>query len=228
MMKFSEVKDKVYKALTEYRDVVNSKMFSTLYTALNQKYDPDVVSAVTQLFLKNKINPLESLIYVPMNFLADADIKTIDLKNVQWIESDAFYMSGLESVIMPTECDQISSNAFYMCFNLKDVKFGPVEMIGTHAFEGTAIKEVSITAPKVSLRRQSFGACQNLERVKIDSPIVRISADAFANCEKLRYFEFPKLSKQQVIYIDLPLAVSFSSQKLLVNCADGQLSLKGE
>lgn len=228
MMKLSEVKDKVYDALTKHKDLVNSKRFVSLYNALNQESTPDVVSAVTQLFLRNKINPLDDLIFVPANFLADANVKTIDLKNVEWIDSDAFYMSGLESVVIPNSCSQISSNAFYMCFNLKDVKFGSVEQIGAHAFEGTAIKEVSIMAPKVSLRRRSFGACQNLERVKIDSPRIMLSTDTFVDCEKLQYFEFPKLSKEQVLKIDLPFVVGSSGQNLLVSCAEGKFSLKGE
>lgn len=85
-------------------------------------------------------------------------LESVDLKNVQIIGKEAFYESGLKSVVIPATATSIDEGAFKNCRELESavVEYG--------------IKEIA---------KECFSGCVKLESVILPEGIVGISDDAF-------------------------------------------------
>lgn len=71
-------------------------------------------------------------------FADNQTIKTVDVSQCSRISDGFFENSSVETVILPTHLQEIPSDLFKNCKNLKHVEFGKnIDVIPTSAFEGT-------------------------------------------------------------------------------------------
>ena len=130
--------------------------------------------------------------------------------SVKEIGQNAFANNtSLQEVIIEDGVEIISDSAFYNCTNLKNVQIsstvtyigmygfrGTINLtsinlpdsisdIGKRAFSGSGIKNIILPNSLKVIRTQIFGACDNLEKVKIPSSVTTINYGAFAPCKKL-------------------------------------------
>lgn len=92
-------------------------------------------------------------------------LKTIDLSNVITIERNAFMeCESLESVNL-NSCVDLLGGAFYDCRLLKEVQLNVVKSIGTYAFTGTIIEEITLPETLELLGVDAFYSCNVLNKV---------------------------------------------------------------
>lgn len=108
--------------LQDYEQELNNNKYENIYGDIE---DIDVIPAFTALLLKNNINPLEYMDYVPAYFATNLDIKEIVIPDgIAWIQQSAFEDCGyLTSITIPKSVADIPSYAFDGCHDLKDVYY---------------------------------------------------------------------------------------------------------
>lgn len=97
---------------------------------------------------------------------------------------------GLRSVVWKGSTGVIPEYMFMYCKNLEQVEIlAPVTEIKTHAFAGTAVKEIDGLDAVSIVDSYAFANCQDLIRMDLsrDAATVRIDDGAFENCGALEY-----------------------------------------
>jgi hypothetical protein len=77
---------------------------------------------------------------------------------------------GCKNTIIPSSVRRIGDNAFYQCYELK---------------------EIDIPNSVISIGERAFMCCENLERVNIPDSVQEIKGAAFINCFKLKKVYLP-------------------------------------
>lgn len=138
-------------------------------------------SYVTQVLLDAGINPLDYIDYVPedcfygldmygfvlpdhitsidnFSFAHTTNLKTINLKNINYIDENSFSSSDLETVTIPGSIDAIPPRAFKACKNLKKVILEEgVEYINDSAFIlCSTLKELYLPSTLVYIHEFAF------------------------------------------------------------------------
>lgn len=161
--------------LNNNAELIKNVDFKTIYGPdLLGKWtrDPNLISEISQIFIKSGINPLIYLDRVPRYFLYGAEISSIEIpNNVKKIEDNAFFDSDIVTIEIPDSVIEIGENAFYSCDKLKSILF-PNKL-------------------KVIPRKVCF-ICKSLEHVNMPDGIERIEAGAFHVCPKLQDLVLPK------------------------------------
>lgn len=139
-------KDLLKEFIKDYEEELNDKNFKSIYEAMSN-YSA-LKPSFTALLLKNGMNPLYYMSYVPGYFATKLNIKEIMIpNNVLGIGINAFSRcenltkitipdnvtniwlgafedcSSLTSIIIPNSIKTIHTNAFNGCGNLKDVYY---------------------------------------------------------------------------------------------------------
>lgn len=108
--------------LEEYIDIIQEENWSSLYQQID--YDPDTFGEMTQALIESGIDPLDSLNYVPENYLCkNWNIISINLPNtIIRIDSSAFEgCENLESITLPKGLRNIEPWVFHSCPSLKSI-----------------------------------------------------------------------------------------------------------
>ena len=97
--------------------------FDAIYNKIDDSY---LSSAFTALLLKNNINPLEYMSYVPNSFMLEIDIEDFvipnGIKKIKWF---AFSWCDFKSITIPKSVEIIEDSAFSNC-EITDVYYkGP-------------------------------------------------------------------------------------------------------
>ena len=127
-------KEFLKELITKFEKELNNKDFKTIYNKCGWHWE---YSALTALLLKNNINPLEHMNYVPYAFAYELDIKEFVIpNNVMSIGNHAFtHCNNLTSVTIPSSVTSIGYSAFYNCTSLTSVTIpASVTSIGGYAF----------------------------------------------------------------------------------------------
>ncbi len=137
----------------------------------------------------------------------------------------AFYMSGLESVIIENGAEEISRNAFEKCRELPSVSMpSSLKTIGMAAFiDCTALEEVEIPSSVTSIGKKAFGNTEKLTIIGAKGSAAETYANAnsinFASTEKLVGIKITRLpSKLDYNYKD---SVDTSGMIVVANYSDG-------
>ena len=156
--------------------------------------------------------------------------------------------TSLQEVIIEDGVEIISDSAFYNCTNLKNVQISStvtyigmyafrstinltsinlpdrISDIGNRAFSGSGIKNVILPNSLKVIRTQIFGACDNLEKVKIPSSVTTINYGAFVSCKKLNNIDTSENSnfifENNCLYTkdyETLLAVTGSVSSIIIN-----------
>ena len=97
--------------------------FDAIYNKIDDCY---LSSAFTALLLKNNINPLEYMSYVPSNFMLEINVEDFvipnSIKKIKWY---AFSWCDFKSITIPKSVEIIEDSAFSNC-EITDVYYkGP-------------------------------------------------------------------------------------------------------
>lgn len=150
----SKIEDYAFYGCSSLRNLDLSKVNSIGYKAF---YD---CSALTEVDLSNvsnlesyafqncysleEVTLSDSLTYIPNSLFQNCDfLKSIELPvSIKTIGSNAFYSSGLTSVVIPEECTQIGSGAFNYC-SLETITIpSTIKSIESSAFNNNSLKAI--------------------------------------------------------------------------------------
>ena len=160
--------------------------------------------------------------------------------------NDMFYAEciNLRKVVLTKGQKLIDSEAFYMCKNLKNVKFCPglttigdsfrycekleradipktVKLIGRRAFQHCrSLKTVSLPNSLECLYDMAFQDCRSLKQIKIPKKIKKIEQKTFQGCKKLKKAVIPKSVKK------IHKTAFSGCKKLVIHCQKGSYAHK--
>ena len=106
----------------EFEEELDNKDFKTIYDSI-ESYN--IVPAFTALLLKNNINPLIYMNYIPLYFAYDLDIKEFIIPDgIKFIGDNAFTRCNiLTSITIPKSVTYIDNAVFWGCDRLKDIYY---------------------------------------------------------------------------------------------------------
>lgn len=105
---------------------------------------------------------------------------TIDGVPVEVIGGDAFFRSGVTSVIIPNSVTTIAPYAFYYS-DIQSVTFGnSVQIIGEAAFMGNSLTSITLPSSVTTIDVEAFSNNAYLTSVTIPSSVTSIDASAFS------------------------------------------------
>lgn len=124
---------------------------------------------------------------------------TIDPHELE-ISTGAFYRSKLVEIVIPASVQEIKTEAFYSCEELRTVTFedySSLQTIGTRAFYGDLrLKRIDLPAKVIEIGESAFEECTDLFAVTLaDEYLEKVGKKAFRNCYALETFTFPKSLK---------------------------------
>lgn len=104
------------------------------------------------------------------SFNLTSSLKQINLENIQTIRDEAFFATGLKSVIMP-KCEEIGAYAFNESPNLEYVKIRDCGVIGEGAFlDCNNLTTIVLNAP-INIDETAFEGCSKLNDITVCVPI---------------------------------------------------------
>lgn len=150
--------------------------------------------------LKNVTLPQnDDLTYLPdSTFEGCTSLKSITIpQNYTEIGYYAFWLSGLESIVIPNSVESIWDEAFSECVNLTSVTFKDnVTFIGYGSFYGCTSLETFVYPDGCiieSVEDGTFRNCTMLSEIVLPETIARIGANAFEGCTSLTSINIPEM-----------------------------------
>lgn len=127
-------------------------------------------------------------------FASCNSLKNITLpNNLVIIGNECFSESGLDSIVIPNNVEEIGYGSFYKCRNLKYVSFPPsLKRINPFAFYGCAIDSVSLPG-LTYIGGSAFFECTNLKELRIPSTLEKIEDGAFSDCNLEKIYAYTVL-----------------------------------
>ena len=122
----------------------------------------------------------------------ESGLRTIILpNNVEEIEPCAFWKcEKLERVVWNAQTKIVPTNCFMGCSNLLSFNFTNVEVIGHCSFKECGFREVHLTSNIKKIGKGTFNCCHKLEKVIWDAKYSIVEQKCFKSCEKLSAFNF--------------------------------------
>lgn len=168
--------------LRSCKGYLETENFGDMYKLANRDFSVRVFTGyVTQLLLDAGINPIDYIDYVPIDcffgldmrdfvlpdhitsiddfsFAHTTNLKTINLKNINYIGENSFTASNLETLTIPGSIDVIPPTAFSGCKELKKVVLEEgVEYINDSAFiHCSTLKELYLPSTLVYIHEFAF------------------------------------------------------------------------
>lgn len=104
------------------------------------------------------------------------------------IESGAFeYNDVIETVIIPSQIEEIGSFAFQNCSNLKNIQLSEgLKTIGDSAFWGCAMETIELPDSLEVIYPYAFFYCHNLKEITIPKNVREMMIGTFNGCENLK------------------------------------------
>lgn len=113
-------------------------------------------------------------------------LSSIDLSNIETINSRAFYGSTSLGSVTLTRVRVIDSDAFTGCTGLKSLDLPVANYIGKNAFDGcTGLTTVNFGSSSVSVSKEAFRNCSKLSTINTEK-ISSINDGVFTNCSSLQ------------------------------------------
>lgn len=164
---------------------------------------------LTSVVLPEKLNRLDD------SFVRCSKLKNVEFKSCQSIKSAfydctslrsvtlpsnltildeyCFFDSGLDSIIIPKNVEEIGEWSFRYCDNLKYVSFPPsLKKINSRAFERCALDSVSLPG-LVFIGDNAFAQNHNLKELRVPSTLEKIEDGAFSSCNLEKVYAYTVL-----------------------------------
>lgn len=175
-------RERALRFLKTCQGYLEKEDFHSLYELADEDLETrNLTSCVTQLLLDAGINPIDYIDYIPIScffgldmhgfvlpdhirsiddfsFSYTTNLKTINLKNINYIGENSFTASNLETLTIPGSIDVIPPEAFRRCSNLKKVVLEEgVEYINDSAFTYcSTLKELYLPSTLVYIHEFAF------------------------------------------------------------------------
>ncbi len=122
-----------------------------------------------------------------------SETKVIIPVGVKTIGQRCFFFKDVGEIELPEGLETIEDEAFSMTIHLKRINFPEtLKSIGESAFYGSGLRMIEF--PKTSnlkrIESKAFASC-NFEYFRVPAGVEYIAANAFADCEKLKYVYIP-------------------------------------
>ena len=155
--------------LEDHIDIIQEEDWARLYQQVD--YDADTFGEMTQLLIESEIDPLDSLNYVPENYLCkNWNIVSINLPaTITKIDSSAFESCEyLESIALPNGLKDIGPWVIHSCPSLKSItlpktleyigdgNFDYCDELETINFEGTCEQFLSLIEDNTHMFKYSY------------------------------------------------------------------------
>lgn len=147
----------------------------------------------------NEIILPSSVIFIGKRAFEGTDITSIGLKNVRYIDSQAFKACPkLKSIVIPDQVTTMGNYTFRECSSLEKIVLGKgVSNIGNYVFcTCLNLKEVIINSTTItSIGNYAFRECQSLEELTIPDSVTSIGEGTFSYLKRpcgLKSFTIPK------------------------------------
>lgn len=121
-------------------------------------------------------------------------LKEVSLKNIKEVGIYAFSCCKSLKKVEWNKDLNIPDDCFGYCSVLSNFDFKNIKKIGYEAFWHSGLKEVNLESDAEEVGGRAFEGCQNLERVKWANGM-DIPHHCFADCEKLKEFNFSNVKK---------------------------------
>lgn len=113
--------------------------------------------------------------------------------NLTILDEDCFTGSGLDSVIIPNNVEEIGESAFSWCRNLKYVSFPPsLKKINQYTFNNCALDSVSLPG-LTYIGTSAFADNSNLKELRVPSTLEKIEDGAFSGCNLEKVYAYTVL-----------------------------------
>ena len=199
--------------------ILGEQSFSGLDKLISVKM-PNSVKQINAAFngcenLTSAILP-EMLISLDGTFESCRKLKNVEFKSCQSIKNSAFrdcsslrsvtlpsnltildrycfWDSGLDSIIIPNNVEEIGESSFRGCSNLKYVSFPPsVKRINGLAFDNCALDSVSLPG-LTYIGDHAFSSNPNLKELRVPSTLEKIEDGAFSDCNLEKIYAYTVL-----------------------------------
>lgn len=100
---------------------------------------------------------------------------------------------GVTEISVPEEVTEIGEHAFWMCEELKSIKFhGGIHKIGRCAFYGCkGLQKIELYQGLTEIGAQAFDKCNSLKSIELPNGLETIEYYAFNNCSSLNAVKIP-------------------------------------
>ncbi len=140
--------------------------------------------------IPSSVTSIEYAAFEGCDSLRDVEIPS----SVTSIGDSAFaYCGELQSIKIPSGVTNTGEKIFFYCSGLKSVEISSgVKSIGTDAFSGTALTEVTIPDSVESIDQWAFDGCSNLATVSFQGKVPpTLGERVFSGCDKLTTIYIP-------------------------------------
>ena len=144
------------------------------------------------------------------------------------IGTEAFYYSGIKSVVIGSNVKNMGKMAFRHCKKLQSVVIEGAVEIGEWAFsECDALKSVTLSNTLKTIGKNAFYGCEKLKEVKFDG-VENIGEYAFSYCQSLTSVEIPDTIKyigngafefdEALGSVNMPQSIEFMGSNVFKGC----------
>ena len=106
-------------------------------------------------------------------------IGKVTADHISTIETDAFKTSSISGIVLKSSGVTLGNYVFYGCQNLNTIDLSGVESMGTHVFQGTGLKSITIPSAITILPSCTFCDCSKLTTANLPDQMTAISDSAF-------------------------------------------------
>ncbi len=134
---------------------------------------------------------------IPDNYFADfTGFKSFDLTHYKKIGENAFKNTGLTSITIPKNINEIGKGAFSNCVNLKNAVIeSEIKKLPDYMFaECELLSDVTVSTSTDEIGEKTFSNCEHLAKFENWGGIRKLNANALENCVSLNDIKLGGLS----------------------------------
>lgn len=138
---------------------------------------------IRKIVLSNSITKIGSFAFSGCSNLEEVALSC----NIKTIKKYCFYnCTSLKKIAIPFELRKIEQSAFENCYSLTDVFHYLKTRHGKVKVFNKAVQDKHLPIKLISIGKNSFANCKNLESIYIPYKVNKIEKGTFKNCEKLK------------------------------------------
>lgn len=150
-------------------------------------------------------------------FRANSNIKTVNFPKATMVASNAFNLSTIESINLPSTTT-FGDSVFYRCSSLSSVSLPRLTTTGSYTFRESSVVEIDLPSLETEGGWLCYN-CNNLETANLPS-LTNAGGATFNGCSSLTSVNVPLLTTipaqtfsycSALRFIDLPLATSIAN-----------------
>ena len=185
--------DELKSFIVDNSELINTAQWDEVYSKLYVNNLETDIGEFTTALLEIGIDPGKTMKKLPVCFLSRSDIPYYTIgKNVTELDKFSFYLSNIESVIIPDNVVKLGPDCFYSCLRLRKLSIG--EGIDTIPYKCfylcRSLQSVTIPDTVHTIHESAFAKNIALEYVELGGRLKYIAASAFDDCVNLKTIKY--------------------------------------